>query len=887
MSTPDVRVRLSPEGVSEVIAALRRVQDEARKGNRDAASGLSLVQQAARDLKTLLPTLGLAAAGAALIGLGKQALATADATGKLQQRVGGTVEEVSALTLAFRTNESNQEQLQAALTKTSTLILQVKSGSEATAASLKAIGVNTQEFARSSAPRGLELIAQSLAKIPPGAERAAAAQKIFGRSSADLLVALNAVGEKGIDQFIAKARELGVLVDSDLANAAARARDSLQSIALQAEGLATQFISGFAPEIAAAFEQVGDAISGDGVNGMRTFGEIAGKAIRFVTTLVVLLGKSLGEIFAIVGAVIRGVGDAVSAVADLDFTRAKESIKAIGREIAEIHRATDEDMREVIDRLATPPDPLANQRNQTGTVSIEPSEDAKKIADARLAAQRQALANELALQREFLKTQQQENQIAFSQGLISLREFFNRRRELTARENAAEIAALKAERQAVIEDVSGRSSSTEEERIKAKQRILQLDTQIAQKQVEARRENAAIVAEEKEQAKRLGEEQANLQIRLAELEGKRHEAFSRNLEQEIQQVRELGIRAGQTAEEIEATVNRLREGRQKQFDFEEISRQGAAILDSFQRDADQIRRDMELGLISQAEGTRRLIELEAERLEVLKQIAAATLAAAQATGDEEAIARAQRFSDSVNEISKSYQAATDFATQFKNAGIDAFQQGFADFLANADKIEDIGEAFKSLARTVVQALLRMVAEILAQQAALAIARALLGAASGGAGGATGAGSGLTGAAAGLAQYGGRIRGYEKGGDVWGAKLNIPGPDKIPILAQEGEFMMRKARVDEPGAFDFLKRWNSGQIRLADVLGSVPRYAAGGLVGAGAGGGQGSGSAGGQPPVRIVNLLDPELVTQALSSAAGEKVILNTIERNEERLRRSR
>src|SRR5688572_2275336 len=250
MSTPDIRVRLSPEGIREVIAGLRQVQAESDKASKKSSSGIGLFKASLADLKSLLPTLGLAAAVAGFAGIAKQALATADATGKLQVRFGGVVEEISGLTLAFRSNESNQAGLQQAFTKTAEIIGKVKAGSEETAGALAAIGVDAEALQDQATPRALETIAVALNKIPPGADRAAAAAKIFGRTlGQELLPALDAVGSEGIDAFIEKAREAGVLIDDELAGAAARANDALTAIGITAEGVATQFLSGFAPAV--------------------------------------------------------------------------------------------------------------------------------------------------------------------------------------------------------------------------------------------------------------------------------------------------------------------------------------------------------------------------------------------------------------------------------------------------------------------------------------------------------------------------------------------------------------------------------------------------------------------------------------------------------------
>jgi hypothetical protein len=873
MSTPDVRVRLTPEGIKEVIFALREIQKEASKANKNAATGLGLIKSELTSLKSLLPTLGLAAAVAGFAAMTKQALNTADQTGKLQQRVGGTVEEISGLTLAFKTNESNQEGLQQALQKTSQVIAGVKAESTDTIAALQAIGVNTDQLKNLSAPRALEEIARKLQAIPPGADRANAAFKIFGKQSDDLIVALDAVGKQGIDGFIEKARQLGVLVDDELAGAAARANDALGIIKIQAQGLATQFAAGLAPAVADAMETFSEAVTGDGTNGMRIFGEVVGFIVRLITTLFVGMGKVIGATIAKVGSFIGSVKDAATAVAGGDLSGALEALRRGARERLQIEQDLQSDLADLSKKLFAGPkpnDPRApGGQNQ---VTPPPGDEAKKTAAARTAFLKQQLQNELKLQQEALKLQEQENKAAYERGLISLTQFYDKRREIAQRAAKAEIDALKLERAQVATDaqkagLGGGLGSTEAERIKLKQQLAALTAEINQKELALARELSGINDEQLQAQKQLNDERLGIAAKLEEAEGNRHAQFQRNLDLEIRQIRELGIRAGEAVDEIEAKVQRLTAARTAQFDFEEATRKGEQALQAFTRDAEQIRRDQEAGIITQLEGEQRLIELERQRIVVLQQLAAALLKAAEATGSEEQIGKAQAFAASVDQIAASYRAATDVASKFESGAVEAVQSGIQSLLSNAENIESLGDAFRSLARTIASALQDIAAEILAKQATLALARAF---------------------GIGVARKGGYVRGYAAGGDIAGKQLPIPGPDKIPILAQKGEFMLRKARVQEPGALDFLRRWNAGAFTLAQAR-RMQRFAKGGEIGPGtaAAAAAGTGGGGAERPIvlRSINLLDPGLVNEALASASGERTMLNVIERNSTTIKR--
>lgn len=815
MSTPDVRVRLSPEGIREVIAGLRQVQAESNKSSKSSAAGVGVLRSALSDLKSLLPTIGLAAAVAGMIGLGKQALQTADATGKLQVRFGGAVEEISGLNLAFRTNESSQQGLQQAFTKTAELLGKLRSGSKETREDLEAIGVDTVALQGQSTPRALETIAKNLSEIPPGAERAAAAARIFGRTlGQELLPALDAVGEQGIDAFIEKAREMGVLIDEDLADAAARANDALGIIKIQAEGLATQFTAGLAPQIAGAMEDFSAAIQGDGFNAVQKFAEGVGFFIRFIVGEFIVLGKIIGANVAAIGVLGGAVADAVSAAARLDFSGAKRSFTDAFKTLSEMSEQLEIEKAEIRERVATPAERRERAAPGSGRdVDFEKAQLAK-IEAARLAARKSGLDAELKLQQEALKAEEQANKIAYDQGLQSLEAFFAKRRDIVARQTQAEVAALRIERQGVAGQLQKTTAPEDEaERIKLRQELAALTAQIQAKELEGQRELAALDAERTAGLKDLKDEQRRAATELDELEGNRHAAFLRNLEGEIEQIRLLGARAGQTAEQINAQVDRLTRARTAQFDFDEVRRRGTAALQAFDRDAQQIQRDQEAGIITQLEGEERLIALQRQRLQVLRQLADEQLRAAEATGNDELIEQARSYSDSVAQIQSSFEGATNATAQFRQGAAQSFQTGLGDLFANVDKIKSFEDALGSLADTVARELARIAGEILARQATLALLNSFFGVPSTGATPATG-------------QTGGAVQGLAEGDVVAGPKLPIAGPDKIPALLEEGEFVVRKRSAQRPGALAFLRAFNAGAVNPLRVR----RFADGGLVG---------------------------------------------------------
>lgn len=899
MSTPDVRVRLTPEGVAEVVAALKKIQAESAAANRSSAGGVRVVNEALRELKSLLPALGLAAVVGGFIALTKRATEFADGIGKLQQKVGGATEDLSALAVAFRQNNSNQEELAGLLRQTTLRMDELRTGSSQVPEELSRIGIGFEEIKGLDAPRVFELIAQRLSNIPDEATRAALATGIFKKNAADLIPALNAVGQQGIDPFIQKAKELGLLVDSDFADAAAKANDAFGDLKLAAEGLAAQFAVGLLPQITAAMEGIGESIEQDGTSKMETFGRVTGIIIRSIGFAFTSLGKIIGAIFATIGSQLSNLFDAAKAAVTLDFSGWKEAMTRLFTETNQIRRDLLDDLSKDFENIATPPDPTkrAPRPRNAAPLTSGPAPEDKRISDARASFLKSQLDNELALVKANLQRLEDANSDAYQAGLISLQEYYRRRQELAKQAADAEIRALKTQRQALLatefaeiqklqkqrettraqalggarapvvqtpaqattRQASNLDADIQARTLKLREQIGDLDAKIQQREIEYQRQRDSLLAEEARAQREIQDQQiAGLQ-QLAELEGNRHEAFTLNLAQESRAIVELLQRAGASTEEIQERVGRFTRARTSQFNFEEITRKGSAALDSFNRDADQIRRDQEAGIITQLEGENRLIELQRSRLDLLKQLAAETVRAAEATktaenplGNQEQIEQAHRFADSVAEIEASFKGATDAVAKFRQGFSEGLQTGLEDFFNNIDKIHSLGEAWRSLGDTILSTLRRVAAELLSKQITRGIegifdslsqasARSSASSSSGG-----GSGGGFMAFLStafklfGSGARGGGLQRFADGGSTTdasaGGQVRGPGSgtsDSIlaiiggrrPVRIANGEFITKESTVRQPGALAFLRDFNErGMAALR-----APRFAAGGLL----------------------------------------------------------
>jgi hypothetical protein len=293
VSAPDIRVLLSAEGVQQVLAAFRQVQTAANQTSQ-AGSGANVLNEALSDLKGLLPQLGIAAAVTGMAAMAKQALETADSVGKLNQKTGLTAETISVYSFAARTADVEQKNLNGAMIKFAQTMNEVEAGGT------QATGAVRQLFGNASALDGLSMdeklrkVTDELAKLEPGSRKTALAIQFFGKQGADMIPLLDDMGGN-FDEVKKKAEAMGLVISTDLAVATQKANDAMRDLKTSVEGAALQFVSGLAPAIQGISEGFLQATQSPGVNAFKKLGEIIGGIGRGILSVFVIVGKGLGS----------------------------------------------------------------------------------------------------------------------------------------------------------------------------------------------------------------------------------------------------------------------------------------------------------------------------------------------------------------------------------------------------------------------------------------------------------------------------------------------------------------------------------------------------------------------------------------------------------------
>ena len=748
MSTPDIRVRLSPEGVKEVLDALKTVQGQAERVARSGAGGFNLMRSAAAQLKALLPAIGLAGVTAGFVALTRNALNSADAIDDLSQKVGASAENLSVL--QYQAGISGGiEALEANLTRLAVRLGDLDRGSRQATDAFGRLGLSARDFAGLDTAQAFDLIAQRLGNVEDSTRKTDIAVQIFGKTGAQLMPLLNDLAVNGFDNVAEAAASLGLVIDSETAAMAGQVNDSFAMIKGQAQGLAIQFVSGLMPSVLETMTSFREETAGKGVDSMRQFGTETGRILRVVIQTFRTFFNIVSGIFRGIGNQIGGLAATIGALSRGDFSGAVR----IWRDIGEQGRA---DFAQFKETFKTDLQRIADE----ATREIKPIEIPVR---ARTAA-------------------------------------------IGATDEAAERAGAAAARQANAEAAK------------------------------AEREAARLAEERRRAEEAAGRARFDIEQRLLELTGQQREARLRALDEEIAKQRELLAAGGGVTATDEQSFARIRQVEVARIDFEDATSRAQQALEQLANARERINQDVELGITTQREGQLEIARIEAARLPVMQELAAAALTAAQASGDPALIAQAEQLNLQLGQIAVSVAKAEDGWIRFREQASQAIGDDLVNWLTDGIKqVDSLGDAFRQLGDTILATLQRIAVEQFIRPQIESWVGSLFGL----------FGSGGMSGLSPISITAQRIPGYAAGGQIdatGGGLIRGPGTgtsDSIraittagrPLLVSNEEFIVRASVVRRPGVLSLLHQLNAGHPRPV-VPGGVPRFAEGGMVGTG-------------------------------------------------------
>lgn len=253
-------------------------------------------------------------AGAAIAALVGRSLTAADEISKLSQKVGFTVEALSALKYQAGLAGANFGEMEVGLAKFSRTVSEANSGVDAQAAIFKDMGINIRDATGVLRPTSdlLADVADKFEMYADGAAKVDIAMSLFGKSGANMIPLLNG-GSKAMRENAEEAAALGVVYATNTAQAAELFNDNLSRLNSATEGFGNLVIQNLLPSMNALTNMFVEEAKG--TDAMRQSADLLADSIRWV---VKTFYQAKGVIEQLVNIIAAGVDTIV------------ESIKIIG-----------------------------------------------------------------------------------------------------------------------------------------------------------------------------------------------------------------------------------------------------------------------------------------------------------------------------------------------------------------------------------------------------------------------------------------------------------------------------------------------------------------------------------------------------------------------------
>lgn len=234
----------------DIEARLAQFQDQLSSIGKTGDRTAKKLDRAFGGLRSTLATLGVGLSAGALVSFVKSGIDAADNLAKLSQRIGISVESLSAFNFAAKLSDVSTEQLNQGLKRLAANAVDVQAGTGEAKDAFKAlrIEVEASKGQLKSTETLLLEIAEKFSGIEDGAGKTALAMKIFGRSGAELIPLLNQ-GSAGFEKLREEAERLGLIISTKTAQAAERFNDDMTRLTSATDKLKFSIAEGALPAL--------------------------------------------------------------------------------------------------------------------------------------------------------------------------------------------------------------------------------------------------------------------------------------------------------------------------------------------------------------------------------------------------------------------------------------------------------------------------------------------------------------------------------------------------------------------------------------------------------------------------------------------------------------
>ena len=257
-------------------------------------------------------------ASAALFSLAKQASDYGSEIKDAQEKTGLAAETLSTLRYAGDQGGKSFESISAAVGKFSKLLGEAGNGTTDAVDKLKRLGLDPVKAAN-DLDGSLDQVLKRIYDLPPGVQQMNAATDAFGKTGADLIVTINAMGGD-LGAFRKEAEKLGVVLTDSDTKAADDFGDTLVQLKAQAQGVIFTFAREFMPQITFAMQEVSRFFAENKAT-ITAWGE----AVKNEFYTAIDLAEKLAKLWRILKAPdLQGIRDAYNAESSADI-RAREA----------------------------------------------------------------------------------------------------------------------------------------------------------------------------------------------------------------------------------------------------------------------------------------------------------------------------------------------------------------------------------------------------------------------------------------------------------------------------------------------------------------------------------------------------------------------------------
>jgi hypothetical protein len=491
-------------------------------------------------LKSIAAAAGLTLSIAGLSSLVKGAIDANDHLNDLSKTTGIAVDTLGGIGFAAKQAGGDLDSAAAAVGKLNKSIAAARAGDKQARQAFDVLGLQGLVESGATAEQVLEALADKFAQFEDGPEKAALAVRIFGKAGADMIPLLDEGGQALRDNIEYFKRYSGVTEEA--AKASDQFNDTLEKVGLLSQSFGTTLAAELLPTLQAIADEILDAKEKSDL-----FTTAASAISETLKPLVVVganvafvfkgIGREIGAIAAQLAALARGDFDGFTAISDAvreDAKRAREELDAFERRVLSGQQASTGQQPFSDARLAAQSRPKARA---PGLPSSTADAELKKTLDGQV-----KLIQEFAKQQqEAYQFAQRFVDGVFEDGRVSLQEKFATEKRLRDAGLAAQVKALDDE---IALEQKAAKKVTGADRIDIENKIKEAAAKRAEAIQKASQADILAAAEEVRQVKALRDSYDDLRATVADLKGDTAGAASIRNDKAVESARQLITRTG-------------------------------------------------------------------------------------------------------------------------------------------------------------------------------------------------------------------------------------------------------------------------------------------------------------------------------------------------------